>query len=185
KIVFFILNLSLISCGGGGGSVPVSSTDNTLPVIVGTNPQSGSNVAKETVITVTFSESISSVQSDNVKIKSIVNFIPDTGFILPENILDIDSADGEKILRIKLANATNPVLSLQDNTIYLVEISGIKDKGKNMMLGTCRWLFATGTVIIDPGLIGSDKCNTPVPNGKPGTTSSNWDELIWDKGNWK
>jgi len=177
-------SVMLIACGGGSSSSSLPDTagpDKTPPDVVGFSPK-GDDVAINSVITVTFSEPVRAVKSNNISITEYdANHQNPKLFNLPESILVLDKNQENKVLEIKLADA-DPTLniSLKPNKIYLVEVSGIKDIIGNDVTEICDWYFATTGAVVDPLIAEKTSC----ANSAAGA-SSNWDSLIWDKGNWK
>jgi len=133
------LVILLVSCGGGGDSLP--ATDSKEPKILKTEPASGSVVASNNIfIDVTFNEAIQIPKIVNVDIYPFnSNGNVEKNNAIKLNVSEPFVLDGsKKILTIKPENR------LSIDTKYQVTVDGIKDVFGNSMVGVCRWEFATG-----------------------------------------
>ncbi len=180
--VIAFISLLTTACGGGGssGSLPSRAVDNIAPYVTAFFPVGDQRPISDS-ISVTFSEPVSLIKSNNISItESDPNSQNVRPLALPDNILVLDSTQNNTVLDINFANAAAGTF-LVDDKIYRVDISGVQDRADtgNTMFGTCSWYFATGTAVISSTLTQSAICNT-----QGNTSSSNWDELIWNLDNW-
>ncbi len=176
------ISLSITACGGGGssGSLPSRAVDNIAPYVTSFFPVGDQRPISDS-ISVTFSEPVSLIKSNNISItESDPNSQNVRPLALPDTILVLDSTQSNTVLDINFANAGAPAGTfLVDDKIYLVELSGITDIAGNTLLSTCRWYFATNLAVVPTALAATARCDAQV-----NTTSSNWGELIWDRDNW-
>jgi len=138
-ILLAVLLANLIACGGGGTSSSSQPSDTTAPFIVATNPSSEQiDVNTSTAIKVTFNESISDVQVDQVAI-----FPYDNNDVLSVTSIALQQDPFSYNTQTKTLSIIPEANALQSATRYQVTIRNIKNITGIAMVESCQWEFAT------------------------------------------
>ncbi len=170
----FLVSLFLLSCGGGGSaSLPPAQTivkDDIRPEIILTAPKSEE---KEWSITepirINFSESIKTdIDPSQVALEHLFKNgvqINSPAKLAPSFLFDTNKFESD-VLVVPFVGI------LEDNSLYRVTVSGIKDLVGNSLAENCSWEFitttTTGVAEILPGNTGlCGSAPTIEPPGKP------------------